>query len=127
VDNDEDEDEEDEEGNDGESVPDLQCPSLQLYLSGGFIDDEPATNLNPQNTPVRQMDQTSDQEGGWHDFVASLEERCVSGSEFKAKHHIAKDDYRNERPLIDPVIVSSIENIITHDYPFWRVRCKVSH
>ena len=122
MDDDEDEDK-DKEGNDGEFVGDLQCPSLQLYLSGGFIDDEPA--INPQNTPVRQMDQTSDQEGGWHDLVASLEERYASGSKFKTTQHIAEDDYRNERPPIDPVIVSSIEDIITHDYPFWRIRCKV--
>jgi len=74
------------------------------------------------------MDQTSDHEGGWHDYVASLEERYASVSTFKATDHIAEDNCRNERPLmIDPVLVSCIENITTHDYPFWRVRCRVSY
>ena len=85
-----------------------------------MMEDEPS--INPHYTPWRQMDETSDKEGGWHDFVASLEERHASGSK---SHHIAEDDCRNDRAL-DPVIVSSIENGITHDYPFWQVRCQVT-
>ena len=64
------------------------------------------------------MDETPDKEVGWHDVVASLEAHHTS-------HRVAEDNCRNDRPL-DPVIISSIENIITHDYPFWRVRCKVT-
>jgi hypothetical protein len=73
------------------------------------------------------MDKTSDQQSSWHDLVASLEKRHGSGSKSKATHHIVEDNRtRNKQPL-DPVIVSSIENITTHDYPFWRVRCRVSY
>jgi len=71
------------------------------------------------------MDKTSDREGGCHDLIASLEERYATSSKFKTTNHIAEDDCRNARPL-DPVIVSSVENITAHDYPFWRVRCKVT-
>jgi hypothetical protein len=99
------------------------CPCLQLHLLDGFIEDEPANNY----PPLRQMDQTSDHEGGWHDCIASLEERYASGSKFKTRQHIAEDNCRNEWPLIDPVVASSIENITTHDYPFWRIRCRVTN
>ena len=126
---DEEEDEEEEEGNDSESESQTYCPSLQLHLSDGFIDredsDMPANNNHYM--PFRQRDQTSDHEGGWHDCVASLVERYASGSKFKTTHHTAEDNCRNEWPLIDPVVVSCIENITTHDYPFWRVRCRVSY
>lgn len=122
-DNDEEDEDEDEEGNDGvsDTVTDW-CPSLSLHFLVSFIDDEPDINLD--YTPSRQMDKTSDREGGWHDLVASLEERHASGSKSKLPR-VGEDNCRNERPL-DPVIVSSIENIITHNYPFWRVRCKVT-
>jgi hypothetical protein len=59
-----------------------------------------------------------------HHVIASIEERYVTARKFKTIHHIAEDDCTYEWP--DPVIVSSIENITTHDYPFWRVRCRVS-
>ena len=117
-----DNDEEDEEGNDGESagVPDYSV-GLQLHFLGSFIDDE-TTIINPY-MPSRQMDKTSDpsREGDWHDLVASLKERFASGS--KLKPHHAEDNRRNE---LDPMIVSSIEKITAHNYPFWRVRCKVT-
>jgi hypothetical protein len=121
ADNDE-EDEEDEEDNDSESagVPDYSV-GLQLHFLGSFIDDE-STIINPY-MPSRQMAKTSDpsREGDWHDLVASLKERYASGSKLKTHH--AEDNRRNE---LDPVIVSSIEKITAHNYPFWRVRCKVS-
>ena len=124
---DEDEDEEDGEDDDGASagIPDFRVSILHLQLLDGFIQDEPS--INPHYTPWRKMDETSDKEVGWHDLVASLEERHASGSKIKPTHHrdIAEDNCRNDRPL-DPVIISSIENIIAHDYPFWRVRCKVT-
>ena len=78
------------------------------------------------------MDKPSDQEGGWQDMIASLSERYASGS--KTIQHVVEDYCKevggsNERHL-DPALVSSIENITrfpTHnDYPFWRVRCKVT-
>ena len=73
------------------------------------------------------MDKPLDQEGGWHDFVASLEDRYVSANEHKTSSSIVElgSDYTTERHL-DPVVISSIEDIVTHQYPFWRVRCKVS-
>ena len=78
------------------------------------------------NVPWRQMAKSLDQleeRGDWHDLVASLEaERHVLGSKFKATYHVAEED---EHPLC-PAIVSTIENITTHNYPFWRVRCKVT-
>jgi hypothetical protein len=73
------------------------------------------------------VDKPSDRERGWHDLVASLGERYASGS--KMIQGIVEDNCRNERPL-DPALISSIKNITglpTHDdYPFWRVRCKVT-
>jgi len=96
----------------------FSIPAYSRNLDG-FIEDEPS--INPHYTPWGQMDKTSDQEGRWHDLVASLEERHASGSKFKPTHH----NRRNEQPL-DPIVVSSIENITTHDYPFWRIRCKVT-
>lgn len=122
---DDDEEDEEDKDNDGTSagVP-YSVPVQAYHLLGGFIDEEPA--VNPHYTPLRQMDETSDREGGWHDLVASLEERYASDtSKFNTTHHIAEDNCRNEQPL-DLVIVSAIENIIAHDYPFWRVRCKVT-
>jgi hypothetical protein len=116
------EDEESKEGNDGESESQTYCPSLQLHLLDGFIEDKPANNSHYM--PFRQLNQTSDHEGGWHDCVASLAEHYASGSKFKTT---AEDNCRNERPQIDPVVVFCIENITTHDYPFWRVRCRVSY
>jgi hypothetical protein len=122
----EDKDEQDDQDHDGASagIPSWQYPSLHLQLLDGFIEDEPSS-VDPHYTPWRQMDETSEKEGGWHDLVASLEERHASGSKFKPTHHIAEDNCRNDPPL-DPVIVSSIENIITHDCPFWWVRCQVT-
>jgi hypothetical protein len=121
------EDEENEEGNDGESASQTYGPSLQLHLSDGFIKDSDVPANNSHYMPFRQRNQTSDHEGGWHDCVASLVERYASGSKFKTTHHTAEDNCRNEWPLIDPLVVSCIENITTHDYPFWRVRCRVSY
>jgi hypothetical protein len=118
----EEEEEEEEEENDGASagVKDYKCPSLQWHLLGGFIDDEP---IKPHYVPLRQMDNTLDQDDR-HDLVASLAERYTSGSKT-----IPQENDRNERPL-DPVLVSTIENITRlptdDDYPFWRVRCKVT-
>ena len=101
----------------------LEFHSVPAYhLLGGFINVEPA--VNPQYTPW-QMDKNSDQEGGCHNLIASLEEHYATSSKSKVTNHIGEDDCRNERPL-DPVIVSSIENITAHIYPFWRVHCKVT-
>ena len=97
---------------------------LHRDLIDDIIDDELA--INTHYAPLRQMDRTSDREGGWHDLVASLAERYASGSK-AIQPHIAED--KNERPL-DPSLFSTIENITrlpTHNrYPFWRVRCKVT-
>ena len=121
-DEDEDEDEDNDEDNDGvfAGVSYSSINKLTILL-GGFIDKEPA--INPRYTPLRQMDETSDRAGSWHDLVASLDERYATR---KTTLHIAEDNCRNDRTL-DPVIVSSVGNIITHDYPFWRVRCRVSY
>src|SRR6267154_3712431 len=81
------------------------------HLLDGFIEDKLAINTH-SNTPLRQMDRTSDREGGWHDLVASLAERYASGPSKAIQPHIVKDNCRNER-LLDPSLVSSIENI-TH-------------
>jgi len=93
---------------------------LQSHLAG-IIEVNPV--IDPHYVPWRQVDKPSDREGGWRDLVASLGERYASGS--KTRQHAVED----ERPL-DPALVSSIENITrlpTHDdYPFWRVRCKVT-
>jgi hypothetical protein len=97
---------------------------LQLLLDD-FIKDEPSDiRVNAHYTPSWwQVAKTPNQErGDWHNLVASLEERHASGSKFKATYHVAKED---EHPLC-PAIVSTIENITTHNYPFWRVRCKVT-
>jgi hypothetical protein len=69
-----------------------------------------------------EVDKTSDREGGWHSLVDSLEERYSSGTEFQTTPHIVD---MNERAL-DSAFVSLIEKIAGHDYPFWRVRCKVT-
>jgi hypothetical protein len=65
------------------------------------------------------MDKTSDREDpGWHNLVASLDERYATCSKFKTTHHIVEDDCRNEQPLVDPVIVSSVKNINIVFVPF---------
>jgi hypothetical protein len=98
---------------------------LQAHL-GGFVEDEPV--LNPHYPPWRQVYKPLDREDGWQDLVASLGERYASGS--KTIPHIIEDNDSNERPL-NPALVASIEKIIrlpTHDdYPFWRIRCKVTY
>jgi hypothetical protein len=85
------------------------------------------------------MENTSDREGGWHDLVASLEDRYASGGE-RSQIVELEDNCTTERLLdpspntrensrrlessLDPMVISSIEHIVAHDYPFWRVRCK---
>jgi hypothetical protein len=75
------------------------------------------------------MDKPSDQEGGWQDMIASLSERYASGSK-TIQHVVCKEVGGSNERHLDPALVFSIENIIrfpTHDdYPFWRVRCKVT-
>jgi hypothetical protein len=71
------------------------------------------------------MDKPSNREGGWHNFVTSLGERYASGS--KTIQHIVENNDGHERLPLDPALVSCIENMPAHkDYPFWRVRCKVT-
>ena len=112
-----DDSEEDEEAEGGAS------PGV---LPGAFIEDDSTNNsgqahdsawrLKPVDNPSR--------EGGWHDFVGSLEKRYASGS--KMSQHIVKNNYHHERLPLNPALVSCIENMAgLNCYPFWRVRCKV--
>ena len=120
-----DSDEEDEEDEDGASAGVPPDYDLQLHLLGGFVEDESAINAHDPTLGLRPEDNPSNREGGWHDFVGSLEERYASGS--KTSQHIVENNYSHERLPLDPALVSCIENMPAHkDYPFWRVRCKVT-
>jgi hypothetical protein len=98
-----------------------------MRLLGGFIEDESPVNREQAYDPalmLRPVDKTSNREGGWHDFVGSLEERYASGR--KLSQHIVENNYSYERLTLDPALVSCIENMPGQSgYPFWRVRCKV--
>jgi hypothetical protein len=73
------------------------------------------------------MDNTPDREGGWDNLVASLEHHYASTSEHKMSSPIVElGDNCTADQLLNTVVISSIEHIVAHDYPFWRVRCKVS-
>lgn len=93
---------------------------------GAFIEGDSTNNGDQAHDPawrLKPVDKPS-REGGWHDFVGSLEERYASGS--KTSQHIVENNYRHERLPLDPVLVSCIENMAgLNGYPFWRVRCKV--
>jgi hypothetical protein len=96
-----------------------------LHLLGGFIEDDSAVNRDHDPAlRLSPVDKPANREGGWHDFVGSLEERYASGS--KTSQHIVKNNYSHERLPLCPALVSCIENMPGQNgYPFWRVRCKV--
>ena len=105
----------------------LEFHSVPAYhLLGGFIKDESAVNREQAYDPalrLRPVDETSNREGGWHNFVGSLEERYASGK--KPSQHVENNNSYEWRSL-DPALVSCIENMAGQSgYPFWRVRCKV--
>jgi hypothetical protein len=104
--------------------------TLLAFMSDNFIEDG-STIGDTQYTPWRHFAdtaETSNQLGGFVDFVASLEERYVSGS--GTANYVAGENDRIERLLEShPAIAESIDNIIRlptiDDYPLWQVRCKV--
>jgi len=95
-----------------------------LHLLGDFIDKSAISSDQAHNPPWGQNGNPPNREDGWHNFVASLGERYASGSE--TIQHITENDSHEQLPL-DPALVSCIKNMPAHnDYPFWRVRCKVT-